>query len=147
MEHARAGSLHTADPFVPGRVSGPVRSAPGSHAARTEAIAAPRHHGGWRTVMAGARGSLTREVLLGAATTLAALGIVAGSVLAAAPETEPSPAPVPVAVKIGDASCHDEPRAVAGRVVVHREADGSVGAVEVRAATVCPSGATAPGAR
>lgn len=140
MEHVRAGSQHIADTFVPGRVSAPVRPAAGSDAARTEAIAAPPHRGGWRAVMTDARGSLTRDVLLGAATTLAALGIVAGGVLAAAPEAAPGPAPVPVAVKVGDGSCDDGARAIAGRVVVHRDGDGQVGVVEVRAGTVCASG-------
>jgi hypothetical protein len=134
MDHVRAGSFHSADTFVPwhGR---PVDPGTGPNAVGTPT--------------ADARRSLPREVLLGAATTLTALGITAGILLAAAPEAEPvAPAPAPAVVEPAPAECADGARIITGRVTLRREAgDVPVGVVEVRTATTCAFGITEAGAR
>lgn len=133
MDHVRAGSIHSADTYVPWG-GGPTGPATGPIAGD-----APD---------AGTRHRLPRAVLLGATATLAALGIATGTLLALAPAAEPTaPVPAPAAAK-PVAECSDQGRSVVGRLTV-RTGAGEVpfGVVEVRAAELCASSSPEAGRR
>lgn len=138
MDARRNGSLGTADTLGPWCGGGVYRPVGGTDTIGTPAATTPRlDTTGARTPRPCTVRCLPRDLLVGAVSALAALGVTAGIALS---WTAPAPAPQPGDTPVLAAAehCDDAARTITGRVVTARHGSMDVPvSVELRTVPVC----------